>query len=109
MADPKVLLTNDLADMGISVGHTIDSVASDISNNEEIEYGSAPVQLAWQMNSCFIDSLIMCLVSSDPFCEAVLKSFGKMDEILNDHAFYHMSFVIQDMENGGVIVMQMNQ
>ena len=84
--------------MGISVGHTIDSVASDISNNEEIEHGSAPVQLAWQMNSCFVDSLIMCLVSSDPFCEAVLKSFGKMDGILNDHAFYHLSVIIQDME-----------
>ena len=40
----------------------------------------------------------MCLVSSDPFREAVLKSFGKKDEILNDHAFYHLSLVIQDME-----------
>ncbi len=51
MADHKVSPTHDLADMGMSVGHAVDSVASDISNKEEIEHGNPPVQLAWQMNS----------------------------------------------------------
>jgi hypothetical protein len=46
MADHKVSPTNDLANMGMSVGHAVDSVPSDVSNNEEIENGNPPVQLA---------------------------------------------------------------
>ena len=42
MADHKVSPTIDLVDMGISVGHAVDSVPSDISNNEEIEHGDPP-------------------------------------------------------------------
>jgi hypothetical protein len=36
-----------------------------------------------------------------PFCEIVLKSFGKWDEILNDHAFYHLPLVLGNSGHGG--------
>jgi hypothetical protein len=98
VANSKCYHTGDMYDMAMSVGHDVDSVHSDISNDMSIERGHPPVQLAWQMNSCFIDSLIMCLMSSDPFRETVLRSFGKWDEILDNHAFYHLSLVMRDME-----------
>jgi len=45
MADHKGSPTKDIASMGMSLGHAVDSVSSDISNNEEIEHGNPSVPL----------------------------------------------------------------
>jgi len=52
-----------------------DSVASSISKktNDYFEE-TCPVSLAWQKNSCFIDSLIQCFMSSHPLQQAILES-----------------------------------
>lgn len=62
MADHKVSLTKNIAKISMSVGHDVDSIPSDTSNNQDFEHGNPQVPLAWQMNSFFIDFVITCLV-----------------------------------------------
>ena len=52
-----------------------DSVASSISKHSNNYFEETyPVSLAWQKNSCFIDSLIQCFLSSHPLQQAILES-----------------------------------
>ena len=58
---------------------------------------TCPVSLAWQKNSCFIDSLIQCFMSSYPLQQAILESDSTW-KISKYCAFFGIASVMNEME-----------
>jgi hypothetical protein len=74
------------------------SVSSSLSNTSNQNPTQPPVQLANKDNSCFIDTLIMCYVSSPPIRASIVNCPDSFT-VSNYLAFFHIAMIMKDMED----------